>query len=117
MSLMVYPKIRRRFARLWLLTLLVTTIVLAALRLLAMPGFPGGTGVALVLVETLLCAFAWRNWNNVEEKLGMAETDLLNLRSIIDASQDAVIDLTADGLITSWSKRARQLYGYSAKQV
>ena len=76
-----------------------------------------GVLLALILGQTMAAIFAWRNWTSVEEKIDASERDLSNLRSIIEASQDAVIDLTADGLITRWSKGARQLYGYSAKQI
>lgn len=119
MSLEIRSKLHRKSAKMWLLTLVVTMIALAMeWDVIASLGFRGSLVViGLIFGETMISVFAWRNWNEAEEKLQGAEGDLCNLRTIVEASQDAVIDLTADGLITNWSKGARQLYGYSAKQV
>lgn len=39
------------------------------------------------------------------------------LVSIVESSNDAVIGLTLDGIITEWNYGAEQLYGYAAKEV
>ena len=39
------------------------------------------------------------------------------MESIIESSEDAIITTSIDGLITSWNKNAKQIYGYSDKEV
>ncbi|AKB34788.1 sensory transduction histidine kinase [Methanosarcina siciliae C2J] len=39
------------------------------------------------------------------------------LTSILESSEDAFINTSIDGLITSWNKGAEQIYGYSDKEV
>ena len=39
------------------------------------------------------------------------------LRSIIDTSPDAVVTVDAGGVITNWSRRAEQLFQYTAEEV
>src|SRR5258705_1528105 len=111
MSLEIRSKLHRKCAKMWLLTLVVTMIALAMeWDVIASLGFRGSLVViGLIFGETMISVFAWRNWNKAEEKLQGAEGDLCNLRTIVEASQDAVIDLTADCLITNWCKGGRPL--------
>ena len=39
------------------------------------------------------------------------------LAAILDASEDAIISKTLDGVITAWSKASERIYGYSAPEV
>jgi two-component system, sensor histidine kinase PdtaS len=39
------------------------------------------------------------------------------LASIAESSEDAIITVSIDGVITSWNKCAKQIYGYSDKEV
>lgn len=39
------------------------------------------------------------------------------LAAIIESSQDSVVTVDFDGVITSWNKAAEELYGYSAKEA
>ena len=39
------------------------------------------------------------------------------LASIVESSEDAIITMAVDGVITSWNKSAEQTYGYSDKEV
>lgn len=39
------------------------------------------------------------------------------LASIVESSQDSVVTLDFDGIITSWNRAAEQLYGYSAQEA
>ena len=39
------------------------------------------------------------------------------LASIVESSEDAIITTSIDGLITSWNKGAKQIYGYSDEEV
>src|SRR5215831_6040767 len=42
---------------------------------------------------------------------------LLDLRALVDASDDAIIGKTMDGTIISWNKGAEKMYGYKAEEV
>ena len=46
-----------------------------------------------------------------------AEQARERLATIVDASQDAIISLTAEGVIDSWNPGAERLYGYSAREA
>jgi PAS domain S-box-containing protein len=41
----------------------------------------------------------------------------LNLRALVDASDDAIIGKTLDGTIVSWNKGAEKIYGYKAEEI
>ena len=41
----------------------------------------------------------------------------LDLRALVDASDDAIIGKTIDGTIISWNKGAEKIYGYKADEV
>jgi PAS domain S-box-containing protein len=40
-----------------------------------------------------------------------------NLANIVESSNDAILIISLDGIITSWNKGAEQIYGYSAKEI
>ena len=40
-----------------------------------------------------------------------------HLAAIVEASSDAIISLTTDGVIETWNKSAEQLYGYCAEEA
>ncbi len=46
-----------------------------------------------------------------------AEATRAHLAAIVEASGDAIISLTMDGVIETWNKGAEQLYGYSAEEA
>ncbi len=46
-----------------------------------------------------------------------AEKSSAQLASIVTSSNDAIIGTTRDGLILSWNEAARQLYGYTAREM
>jgi two-component system, chemotaxis family, CheB/CheR fusion protein len=39
------------------------------------------------------------------------------LASIVDSSQDSILTMNMNSIITSWNKAAEDLYGYSAKDA
>jgi len=46
-----------------------------------------------------------------------AEEKLQILANAIESSNDAIVTLSLDGIITSWNKAAEQVYGYSAEEI
>lgn len=46
-----------------------------------------------------------------------AEKELVRLASIVEASDDAIIGTTLDGIIISWNSGAEKIYGYTAVEV
>ena len=47
----------------------------------------------------------------------IAEEKIQNLANIVESSQDAIVTMSLDGIITSWNKGAAQIYGYSSKKI
>ncbi len=45
------------------------------------------------------------------------ESERARLAAIVQSSDDAIIGLSADGLVTSWNRGAERLYGYSSDDV
>jgi PAS domain S-box-containing protein len=48
---------------------------------------------------------------------GQAEAALAFAASIVESSDDAIVGMTLDGMITSWNAGAERLYGYTAREV
>ena len=46
-----------------------------------------------------------------------AEEKILNMATVVESSNDAIITESLDGIIITWNKGAEQIYGYSAKEV
>jgi PAS domain S-box-containing protein len=46
-----------------------------------------------------------------------AEKKIAELAAIVEASDDAIISATIDGVLLSWNKGAEKLYGYQAEEV
>jgi PAS domain S-box-containing protein len=46
-----------------------------------------------------------------------AKPTAVDLRALVDASDDAIIGKTMDGTIISWNKGAEKIYGYTAGEV
>src|ERR1700756_3604611 len=46
-----------------------------------------------------------------------AEEAAWKLAAIVESSEDAIIGMTLDGVITSWNPGAERLYGYAEEKV
>ena len=46
-----------------------------------------------------------------------AEEKIQTLANAVESSNDAIITVSLDGIITSWNKAAEQVYGYSAEEI
>ena len=46
-----------------------------------------------------------------------AEEKIRSLANIMESSNDAIITISLDGIITSWNKGVEQIYGYSLEEI
>jgi PAS domain S-box-containing protein len=46
-----------------------------------------------------------------------AEEEIQNLANVVESSNDAIITLSLDGIVTSWNRSAEQIYGYSPEEI
>ena len=46
-----------------------------------------------------------------------AEEKIQTLANAVESSNDAIVTVSLDGIITSWNKGAEQIYGYSAEEI
>jgi PAS domain S-box-containing protein len=46
-----------------------------------------------------------------------AEEKIQSLANIVESSNDAIITMSLDGIITSWNQGAEQIYGYSSEEI
>src|SRR4029450_3137760 len=54
--------------------------------------------------------------DHVVEEWGHAEAALAFVASIVESSDDAIVGMTLDGMITSWNAGAERLYGFTARE-
>jgi PAS domain S-box-containing protein len=46
-----------------------------------------------------------------------AEGEMRRIASIVEYSQDAIIDISLDGVVMTWNRSAERIYGYSADEL
>ena len=73
--------------------------------------------VLLSLVQILMSAAVWLAWRGSQEQLTVVKLELSSLQGIVDVSRDAIIGVTTEGVIMSWNRGARGIYGYTAKEA
>jgi two-component system, cell cycle sensor histidine kinase and response regulator CckA len=45
------------------------------------------------------------------------DDDLARLAAVVESSDDAIIGMTSEGIITNWNNSAQRIYGYSAAEI
>ena len=73
--------------------------------------------IALFVAQIAASAAVWKGWKGTAEQLTGVQFELSSLQSIVDVSRDAIIGVTPDGVIMSWNRGARVIYGYTAKEA
>ncbi len=82
------------------------------------PGFFGSGFVTLLFVAQIIISLVvWRNWKGTREQLTNVHHELSSLQGIVDVSRDAIIGVTTEGVIMSWNRGARGIYGYTSKEA
>ena len=55
---------------------------------------------------------------NVDVTEQKKETEKIQaLANVVESSNDAILILSLDGIITTWNKSAEQIYGYSSEEI
>ncbi|HKV33015.1 MAG TPA: diguanylate cyclase [Pyrinomonadaceae bacterium] len=73
--------------------------------------------VSLFAFQIAASAAVWIGWKGTEEQLTGVKLELSTLQDIVDVSRDAIIGVTPEGVIMSWNRGARGIYGYTAKEA
>ena len=77
-------------------------------------------GITTLILGIALAVGIYRK-EQIEFQLQSSERRLHAMRglfaAIVESSDDAIISMTLDGIITSWNAAAEQLYGYSAEEI
>src|SRR5262245_28074614 len=73
--------------------------------------------VVLVVAQVVISILAWKSWKGTRDQLTGVNHELASLQGIVDVSRDAIIGVTTEGVIMSWNRGARGIYGYTAKEA
>ncbi len=76
-----------------------------------------GIVIILFVTQILLSAAVWKSWKGTQEQLAGVKHELSSLQGIVDVSRDAIIGVTPEGIIMSWNRGARGIYGYTSKEA
>jgi diguanylate cyclase (GGDEF)-like protein/PAS domain S-box-containing protein len=71
----------------------------------------------LFIAQIFLSVIVWKNWKGTREQLAGVRHELSSLQGIVNVSRDAIIGVTTEGVIMSWNRGARAIYGYSSKEA
>jgi len=75
------------------------------------------TIVSLFIAQILLSVVVWKTGKATREQLTSVRHELSSLQGIVDVSRDAIIGVTTEGVIMSWNRGARGIYGYTANEA
>ncbi|HEU5459314.1 MAG TPA: diguanylate cyclase, partial [Pyrinomonadaceae bacterium] len=85
------------------------------------PGFFGSllteSVVVLFVSQIFFSLIVWKTWKGTREQLTGVRQELSSLQGIVDVSRDAIIGVTTEGVIMSWNRGARGIYGYTAREA
>jgi len=73
--------------------------------------------ISLMAVQGTVWLLSWYKWNKAENGFAAVERELASLQGIVDVSRDAIMGVTANGVIMSWNKGARSMYGLSTREA
>jgi diguanylate cyclase (GGDEF)-like protein/PAS domain S-box-containing protein len=73
--------------------------------------------IALIAAQVIAGRAVWKSWKGTQEQLTGVKLELSTLQDIVDVSRDGIIGVTPDGMIMSWNRGARNIYGYTAKEA
>jgi len=73
--------------------------------------------VVLVVAQIVASVVVWKSWRGTQEQLAGVRHELSSLQGIVDVSRDAIIGVTTEGVIMSWNRGARGIYGYTSKEA
>jgi diguanylate cyclase (GGDEF)-like protein/PAS domain S-box-containing protein len=73
--------------------------------------------IVLFVVQIATSAMVWTGWRGTDKQLTGVKLELSTLQSIVDVSRDAIIGVTPEGVIMSWNRGARVIYGYTMKEA
>ena len=101
---------------------LLTVVFPSALALcFIVPGLFGSNRTELIFVlfvaQILASIIVWKSWKGTQEQFTGVRHELSSLQGIVDVSRDAIIGVTTEGVIMSWNRGARGIYGYTAKEA
>jgi diguanylate cyclase (GGDEF)-like protein/PAS domain S-box-containing protein len=111
--------ISRLTRKLWPVPVFVIPAALAIS--LVAPGLLGSALTEFVvffsLAQVVMSGAVWLAWKSSHEQLTGVELELSSLQGIVDVSRDAIIGVTTEGVIMSWNRGARGIYGYTVKEA
>jgi diguanylate cyclase (GGDEF)-like protein/PAS domain S-box-containing protein len=111
--------ISRATRKLWPIPILVIPTALAVS--LIAPGLLGSALTEFIvffsLAQIISTGAVWLAWRHSHEQLAGVKFELSSLQGIVDVSRDAIIGVTTEGVIMSWNRGARGIYGYTAKEA
>ena len=73
--------------------------------------------VTFSLAQIVTTGAVWLSCRGSHDELTGVKQELATLQGIVDVSRDAIIGVTNDGVIMSWNRGARGIYGYTAKEA
>ena len=73
--------------------------------------------VVLIVAQVVASVVVWKGWRGTQEQLAGVRHELSSLQGIVDVSRDAIIGVTTEGVIMSWNRGARGIYGYTSKEA
>jgi diguanylate cyclase (GGDEF)-like protein/PAS domain S-box-containing protein len=73
--------------------------------------------VVLIVAQVVASVIVWKSWSGTQEQLAGVKHELSSLQGIVDVSRDAIIGVTTEGVIMSWNRGARGIYGYTSKEA